>query len=52
MLQLDLAEISFESNVSDTSVLSDSSDATIILENDGGGKRTHADRESAEAVYS
>ncbi|CAL8271733.1 unnamed protein product [Lota lota] len=45
-------EISFESNVSDTlsSVPSDSSDATIILEKDRGMKRTHADRESAEAM--
>ncbi|XP_056268773.1 uncharacterized protein LOC130192693 [Pseudoliparis swirei] len=52
VLQPDQAEISFESNVSDTvsSVPSDSSDATITLENDGGRKRTHDDRESAEAM--
>ncbi|XP_056284345.1 uncharacterized protein LOC130202665 isoform X2 [Pseudoliparis swirei] len=52
VLQPDQAEISFESNVSDTvsSVPSDSSDATITIENDGGRKRTHDDRESAEAM--
>ena len=51
MLQQDQAEMSFESDTL-SSVPSDSSDATIILEKGSGVKRTHADRESAEAVYS
>ncbi|XP_031178593.1 uncharacterized protein LOC116066575 isoform X2 [Sander lucioperca] len=49
VLQQDLAESSFELNVSDT-LSSVPSDATIILEKDSGVKRTHADRESAEAM--
>ena len=52
MLHRDLLDVSSESLVSDTSssVCSDSSDATIIPEKDSGLKRTHAVRESAEAV--
>ena len=53
VLHQDLLDVSSESLVSaiSSSVPSDSSDATIILEKDSGLKRTHADRESAEAVY-